>query len=121
VASLPEPVRRFIRRNINSVELLDVLLLLRARSERAWTARELSDELRSSPNSIARRLEHLGRRRLTVRAGDGHRYAASGETDEVVQLLGDAYQLRRSAVIDEIFSEDPLQSFSDAFKVRDDE
>jgi len=121
VARLPEDVRRFIRERIDSVELLDVLALFRAAPGRPWTIDELSAELRSSPNSIDRRIAHLRRHRLIVSADDLHRYRASPATDAIVGRLLALYVERRTSVIDAIFSApaDPLQSFSDAFKVGD--
>lgn len=120
VQGLPDDVRRFIRECIDSVELLHVLLMLRDNEERRWTPELLSAELRSSPQSIGRRLEHLRQHRLAVLEPDGYRYGATRNVDRVVQRLADLYRERRTTIIDVIFSTpaDPLQSFSDAFKVR---
>lgn len=121
MADIPEDVRAFVRSSIDSVELLNVLLLLRENAERDWTAEELSAELRSSPGSIARRLAHLQRRRLAASAAGRYRYAAAARADALVQRLLELYHERRTTVIDLIFSSppDPLRSFSDAFKVGD--
>jgi hypothetical protein len=121
VTRLHEDVRRFIRERIDSVELLDVLSLLRADPARTWATDELSAELRSSPNSVGRRIAHLRRHRLIASVDDRHRYHADPVTDAVVARLLALYVERRTGVIDAIFAApaDPLQSFSDAFKVRD--
>jgi hypothetical protein len=119
--ALPEDIRRFIRERIDSVELLDVLAVLRVEPSRQWAIDELSAELRSSPNSIGRRIVHLHRHRLIASADGRHRYRAAPATDAIVERLLAIYVERRTSVIDAIFSApaDPLQSFSDAFKMGD--
>lgn len=119
MADFPEDVRDFIRDNIDSVEMLHVILLLRENPSRAWSIDELSAELRSSPNSIGWRLEHLQKRRIVGRTADAYRYVATARIDAAVQRLLECYRERRTSVIDAIFSSkpDPLQSFSDAFKL----
>ncbi|HEX3465915.1 MAG TPA: hypothetical protein VHS78_17845 [Candidatus Elarobacter sp.] len=110
-----------MRHSIDSVELLEVLLLLREDRARAWTAEQLSAELRSSPHSIARRLAHLQRRRLAAVESGSWRYAGAAKDDRLVRRLAELYRERPTTVIDFIFSppSDTLQSFSDAFKVGD--
>ena len=48
-----------------------------------------------------------------------YQYSAAEQVDRVVRQLGDCYRERRTTVIEFIFSglTDPLQSFSDAFKM----
>ena len=48
-SSIPSDVAQFIRECIDRLETLDLLLLLQAKSGRTWSARQLSDEMRSSP------------------------------------------------------------------------
>lgn len=120
-------VRRFISAYIDSVELLEVLLLLRASAEREWSADSVSGELRSNPASVAKRLTDLCERGLvSMRESAPPLYAyhpGTAELDSAVKGLAQAYAERRTRVIDLIFSKpiDTLRHFSDAFKFRKDD
>lgn len=124
--ALPAPVRQLLSRHIQSVEQLEVLLLLRSQPERAWTAAEVYDIIRSSQSSIAARLQAF--------ASEGFLLAEKGPSatfrfapkDENIRTAVDqtatAYETWRVRVIEAIFTPevDPVQSFADAFKLRKD-
>ena len=116
--ALPSDVESFISYCIDSVEQVDILLLLSAHRERDWTIDEISDQLRSSARSVGLRLGSLVAHGLAARSGMSFRYAASPSDDALVQRLARVYEERRSAVINGIFSEhrDPMRSFADAFR-----
>jgi len=119
--AFPSEVESFIAYCIDSVEQVEVLLLL-AHSERSWTIAELSEHLRSSRRSVGLRLASLVAHGLVARDGVSFRYAANSDDDALVKRLGAVYEERRSAVIDRIFSSkrDPLQYFANAFRLRED-
>ncbi|HEY8313690.1 MAG TPA: hypothetical protein VIG51_05900 [Candidatus Baltobacteraceae bacterium] len=122
--SLSKRLRRFIVHSITSVEQIEVLLLLRNQSGRAWTADEISRELRSSHNSIAQRLSRLRQRGLLVREADGrYRYDLGHKQDDVVGELQNEYETRRVRVIEAIYahSADAMRSFADAFRLGEDQ
>jgi hypothetical protein len=124
---IPEEVKQFIAERIDSVELLEVLLFLRAKPEREWSADEISKELRSSTVSISRRLADLHTRELLFLNEElPPRYRYSPRTNKLVvtvDRLAEAYASSRARVIDLIFSKptDKLRHFSDAFKLRKEE
>lgn len=124
---IPEEIRKFIIERIDSVELLEVLLLLRAKPDREWSAQDVSDELRSSPVSIAKRLADLHTHELLfLKEGPPPRYRYNPRTHNLivtVNQLARAYEISRARVIDLIFSKptDKLRHFSDAFKLRKEE
>jgi len=118
---LPDDVDALIESCIESVEQVEILLLLRSTRRRAWAIEELSRQLRRTPHSIRLRARSLIDHGL-VNLEDGRlRYAAPRRNDDAVSALATLYQQRRAAVIDRIFAErsDPLQSFADAFRLRD--
>ncbi len=121
---IPEEVKKFIAERIDSVELLEVLLLLRAKPEQEWSADEVSRELRSSSVAIGKRLADLHARELLfLNEASTLRYRYNPRTKNlivVVDALARAYELSRARVIDLIFSKptDKLRHFSDAFKLR---
>jgi hypothetical protein len=125
-AVIPPRVQRFISTHIDSIEKLEVLLLLRARAEREWGARDVSQELRITEASAAARLEDLtARRLLAVREGTPPCYRfspASSEDAQDVSALQETYSTRRVSVISFIFSKplDKVRGFADAFRLKRD-
>lgn len=112
-------LRSFVGSYISSVEQADVLLLLRDDPQRAWSAEEISERLRSSRASISGRLRMLTEHRLASYDPDGRcRYAAEPALDALVAEFKDAYERKRYSLIELIFSRpsDPMQSFADAFR-----
>jgi DNA-binding transcriptional ArsR family regulator len=123
---IAKPVRDFIARFIDSVELLEVLLLLRAAPDKVWTPEEVARALTSTPDSVTLRLDELERRNL-VRADQAgeksFRYSpANDETNRRVDEVAEAYARRRTTVIGLIFSgpSEGVRGFSDAFRLRED-
>ena len=101
-----------------------MLLLLRSDPARGRSPAEISAELRTTPDSVAQRLESLVADGLVADAGDdGFRYAESALDGSVAELAS-CYSTHRVAVIETIFSvdrePDPVRSFADAFRVRRD-
>lgn len=123
-AVIPPRVQRFISTHIDSIEKLEVLLLLRTQAEREWTAREVSLELRIAEMSAAARLADLSSRRLVMPLGDGkYRYGpASAEDAQDVTDLAATYSTRRVSVISFIFSKplEKVRGFADAFRLKRD-
>ena len=125
-AVLPPRVQRLIAAHIDSIEKLEVLLLLRARAEQPWTAEAVSRELRISEGSATRRLADLAERGLLVLEGSStpsYRYGPSrGEDDVAVAELARSYAERRVSVISYIFSRplETVRGFADAFRFKRD-
>lgn len=122
---IPAAVRKLIADHIMSVEQLEILLLMRARSDDEWDARSLSEEARTSERSAAARLADLAVRGfLSTRDDRGvlrYRYEPSDNSvRHTVDLLETAYAERRYTVIDLIFSKpiDNLKVYADAFLFR---
>ena len=126
---LPEEVRRLISEHINSVEQLEILLLLRLRADVSWTASQVSEELRSSELSTAARLADLARRGFVTQGtetGGGQSYRYDPTTEELryaVDLLAKAYAELRFTVMELIFSKpiENLRVYANAFRFRKDD
>jgi hypothetical protein len=103
---IPDDVAKFIAEHINSVELLEVLLLLRARAPEAWTAEAVAAELRINPVSARVRLDALASKRFVAPAAlDAFHYATTNASaDALVRRLADSYARRRVSVIAAIFA-----------------
>ncbi len=123
-SGLSEPLRRFLGAHFNSIEQIEVLLLLRAKPDREWGVPEVSREMRSSVMSIQDRLRDLAAKGFVaardVNAAPLYRYAPSTEdASYLIDELSIAYKQRRLAVIDILYAKpaSDAASFSDAFKI----
>ncbi|HEU0078217.1 MAG TPA: hypothetical protein VFQ76_11240 [Longimicrobiaceae bacterium] len=116
--------KAFISEFIHSAEQLDVLLLLHSKSDRTFTAAEVSQQVYTVPASATLRLEELvaGGLLTSDRAPDPrYRYApASQAVADRVEALAATYREDRVAVIRLIFQApaDPVRSFADAFRLK---
>jgi hypothetical protein len=118
---VPAPVRGFIASHIVSVAQLEVLLLLRAATDKQWSASEVARALVTQPEAAAGWLEDLRSRGLASRSEGSYRYApANPELDQIVDALAESYANYRVAVIGLIFARpsERITSFADAFRIR---
>jgi hypothetical protein len=119
---LPEGVRRFITRHIDSVEQLETLLLLSRAPDAEWTAGAVAAALYTQPASAERRLASLHEHGLVARVAEARYRFAPADPRSVadVEDLAAAYKERRVAVITLIASRpmDNVRAFSDAFQLR---
>jgi hypothetical protein len=120
--SLPEPVARFIERDIHSVLQLEVLLLLREHAN-DWTPSQVASELRVTEQSAELHLVDLSLRGLASgsKATRVFRYAPrTAELGALVDELADCYANMRYTVINLIFSRpgDSARALAEAFRFR---
>jgi hypothetical protein len=124
-SGIPDDVAEFIADHIDSVELLEVLLLLRERSGEVWTDESVARELRINPVSTAARLKALAARGLLSSTDAvAFRYApATTSLDTTVRRVAECYKERRVSVITAIFSRpnEHVRIFADAFRIRKEE
>lgn len=119
-------IRAFVDQNIDSAELLETLLLVHSGGERQWTPEEVARTIYTVPAGATRRLEQLVEMRLLSSSGGAnpaYRFApATASLRSQVDDLAAAYRANRVGVIKLVYnrSEDPLRSFSDAFRLRKD-
>jgi hypothetical protein len=122
----PEHVRRLLAEHVDSIEMLESMLLLRRLRPAALTADELSTRLYTSPRSAAMRLDDLQSAGLATRAGEGaaatYTYASdSGDLDRAIADLEQIYAQRRTSVINFIYARPSsrIRTFADAFRIGD--
>jgi len=108
---IPDAVVAFIHDQLYSVEELEVLLLLRSRSDRAWTVKDVSDELCSTTWSVTLRLFDLHSRgllRVVSATEAAYSYApSSNAVAEVIDQLAPVYEQKPHTVISLIFAKAP--------------
>ena len=123
VSRLDSDVEAFILSNINSVEQLEILLLLKSKGE--LDADEITQELRTTLSSVEKRLSDLCRknfiRPLEQTRKKTYVYDPSEANREIIEKLAQLYSTYRVAIINLIFSQasDVLRNFSDAFRLRE--
>ncbi len=119
---LPADVHRFLHDHIESVEQLEVLLLLSRTPERGWSVAAVAETLYSHPSSIKLRLARLLGQGLLREIEEGcYKYSPhTVEMHTTVQRVAECYHERRVAVITLIASKplDNVRAFSDAFRIR---
>ena len=123
-SGIAKNVEQFIHDNINSMEQLEVLVLLAGDPQQEWSATRVSQELRIQPESAAMRLADLHDKGiLALRQEDELQYSYkpnTGALEEAVRGLISTYEERRVTVINLIFSKpvDNVRVFADAFRLK---
>lgn len=120
-------VEQFLLKYIESVEQLEVLLLLNAHPDRPWTIQEVNDQIKSSEESVSKRLQTLAHQGLiTALNADKTVFqiqTAKPEINQTVSALDACYKERRLKVLECVFSKpmSSLRVFADSFKIRKDD
>ncbi|EYF03359.1 Hypothetical protein CAP_5691 [Chondromyces apiculatus DSM 436] len=117
-------MRRFVSMHVSSIELLEVLLLLRQSADKEWRAEDVARVIGSSMMSIRDRLANLSARNL-VAAREGsddiwYRYAPEEDLARVIEEVAALYKERRLTVINMIYARQAagdIESFADAFRI----
>lgn len=120
---ISDELKQLIYDHIDSVEQLDIMLLLRSQAERDWSVREIADHLRTNPASVERRLKAL--RALDIleeTPSEPQRFRYRTKTEKAASLMEElaaANKVRRHRVLELIFSPTKrARNFADAFLVR---
>jgi hypothetical protein len=125
---LSEALQQFIIRYINSIDQLEMLLMLQREPSREWTADEITRLLFSERESISSRLEELKDTGLVAAkelSGEiRYRYAPrTPELEDAASELARDYPMYRVSIINLIFSKpiDRIRTFADAFRFKKDD
>ena len=125
-SGIPAEVRSFVRAHLQSIAQLELLLRLHETPERAYTAGELSRDLRTSERAVFTQLTELfGAGVVTVDDTEvpRWRFHRSGPQAGAVDELATCVRQRKRAVHDLILRgpSTDVQVFSDAFRLRRDD
>ena len=126
---LPAELRELIRWNLESIDHMEMLVLLHRSAPRAWSLDELAHELHLPARTTAQCMESLARGQLASVAREApgpatapyYRYApATDALSRAVDMLAREYDERPVALVTAVRSRPSvvLQSFADAFRVR---
>lgn len=98
-------VKDFVFQYIDSVEQLEILLLLGASPDKIWTADEVHNTLRSNKASVEKRLNLLATQKLIDKHEHGFQFKPDGsEKNEVIYQLASVYKVHRYRIYELIFS-----------------
>ena len=121
-----DELEKFIAAEINSLEQLEILLLLSGNPHRTWTVTGVYEVIKSSPQSVKDRLNEMADRGVLRKDVEGEvRYQFAPTNDQVWKItseLRDAYKERSVKVVQAIYSKPPdaVQEFARAFRLRKD-
>jgi hypothetical protein len=123
--SIPVEVRQFVEKYIRSLDQLEVLLLVSALPDRDWSVDDVYNVVRSSPAVVTERLEFFADAGMLVRTGAPPVYRYQPRTEELgraISSMSAAYKLTRHRIVELIYApartDDPLTSFTDAFRFK---
>jgi hypothetical protein len=119
---LSDEILRFISQPIGSVWALELLLLIRHDTSRAWTVELLSRELRSSAGIVADVLARFRNEGLVASGPDGDYWyrPTSGRIEAIVEQLAETYAKYPVAVTEAIYAspDHKIRLFADAFRLK---
>jgi hypothetical protein len=118
---IPEDLKDFILRHIDSIAQVEALLLLRRNPNEDWDVAKTAKRLYTSEREAAEVLSRLCADGL-IRDDGNYRYGcASTEQDRMIDRLSEVYTRHLIPVTNMIHSKPRrLREFADAFKLRKD-
>jgi hypothetical protein len=125
VAEISESVRELIRRRATSMDHIEVLMRLYEAGGEPLTATDVERGARLGPETVARCLSELITSNLVVHdaPSNAYRYAAPSADRATVDELSALYHQRPVTLVKLVYAQppNPVKSFADAFRIRDDE
>jgi DNA-binding MarR family transcriptional regulator len=118
---VPDDVRDFILRHIDSVAQLEALLLLRANPQEQWHAARTAERLYATEKEVADALARLSADGFLARSNDLYRYECTPEQQQLVDRVAAVYSRQLIPITNMIHSKPRyIREFADAFKFRKD-
>lgn len=117
---IPDDVRDFILRNIDSIAELEALLLLHAHSSDSWTVGAVARRLYTSEQDIAEVLERLAEDGFLTVIDGAYRFACkTPEQQTMVDRTAETYRRQLIAVTNMIHAKPRrIRQFADAFRFK---
>lgn len=123
ISKVPEEIRSFVYKYINSLEQLEILFFLYKGSNNKYSAIMINQQLRSNLISIEDKLEDLFNKDLIVLKDSKEKiYQYDPKNTKLASLVKDVYLFYKNnyhTVVSLIYSKpmDNILSFADSFKV----
>jgi hypothetical protein len=123
-SEIPEGLRDFMKKYINSISLLEVLLMLKRDPARSWSAKDISNEMRTNPSYASAQLAELIALKLVIPADREEAFCFDSHSihSAVIAELEELYSNRRPTIINFIYAPpiDSIRDFANAFKIKKD-
>lgn len=121
-SELPPEIAREVDQYVDSLECLEVLLLMYRDGERVWSVDQIASELRIKSSTAARhlaRMASLGLLEAENPSGDFRFHPKDQARATGARVIVEAYATRRIALINHIASRalSRIRSLADAFRV----
>jgi hypothetical protein len=104
---LSADARRFLAEHVDSVLLLELVLVLERDPARAWTAADAAGELRAPEPWVGERLGALAALGVAAAtrgaAGEAYTFAAAGPWAPAIAEIAAQFPRRRTSIIEAIF------------------
>jgi hypothetical protein len=120
---IPDEVRDFISKHIDSVGQLEALLLLREHRDRRWNAATVAERLYAGEPETRELLKRLAEGGLLTSEGDTYGFATDlpAERLSTIDALATAYSRQLIPVTNIIHSKSRrIREFANAFRLRKD-
>jgi hypothetical protein len=119
---IPDDVRDFILRHVDSVAQLEALLLLRANPSTSWDAATVAKRLYTTEQDIAEVLGRLAEDGFLTLADNAYRFECHmPEQQTMVDRVADTYKRQLIAVTNLIHAKPRrIRQFADAFRFKKD-
>lgn len=119
---ITDELKKFVCECIDSIERLEVLILLQKDPSKSWTAESTNQELRSNIKWVQSHLEVLTKFKI-LKCEDKINYIYAPSTPQLASLcerLTQLYKERRVMVINLIYNQsaERIKGLADAFKIR---
>lgn len=117
--TIPDDVREFLLRYIDSIAQLEALLLLRREVSAPWDVAMVAERLYVSHSDASDVLTRLLARGFLKLNGQAYRYQCPRELDLLIGHVADVYGRQLIPVTNFIHNKPArIQEFADAFKLR---
>jgi hypothetical protein len=122
---IPNDIRQFILRSIDSIAQLEALLLLRASPQQSWGIHAIARRLYITEQETSLLLSGLCQQELVTPGGESGQYTykpASADLTRMVDRLAEIYAKHLVPVTNLIHAKPRtrMQEFADAFRLRKD-
>ena len=125
MAEISDNVRELIRRRVTSMDHVEVLMRLYESDGQPLTLRQVERAARLGPQTVARCATDLVNGGLAAHdpASSTYRYTATQADRATVDELSALYHQRPVTLVKLVYAQppNPVKSFADAFRIRDDE
>jgi hypothetical protein len=121
VDPIPEDIREYITRHVDSIAQLEALLLLRSQPNESWDLLKLAQRLYISEPEVSHALAHLIDARVVSVNDRTFAYEPAPDVRDIVERVAETYRRHLIPVTDMIHAKPSrIHQFADAFKFRRD-